>query len=164
MKRMMKFGLALFFIVFVAPLWAHHAAEGIISDDIWAMIDENLQDADSPHLNIDFDDVMGSMRTGSSEDGVLSLFTTATVDVQASPDVIATIEETINELIETEAAGGELPKGLTSAGMSSGFYFIVEEDVDGYVQITLVEPIGQGESQDDMLDPPADPPGNRSGG
>ena len=34
-------------------LWAHHAAEGIISDDIWNMIDDNLLEADSPHIYFD---------------------------------------------------------------------------------------------------------------
>lgn len=39
--------------------FAHHPAEAIIDADTWAMIDQNLQDADSPHLDLDFDD-MGS--------------------------------------------------------------------------------------------------------
>ena len=34
-----------------APVAAHHMAEGIVADDIYAMIDENL--ADSPHLLLD---------------------------------------------------------------------------------------------------------------
>ncbi|MEA3244015.1 MAG: hypothetical protein U9Q19_11355 [Pseudomonadota bacterium] len=33
---------------------AHHAAEGIVSDDIWQMIDDLLVAADSPHLDLDF--------------------------------------------------------------------------------------------------------------
>lgn len=39
--------------------FAHHPAEAIIDADTWAMIDENLQEADSPHLDLDFD-TMGS--------------------------------------------------------------------------------------------------------
>jgi hypothetical protein len=39
--------------------FAHHPAEAIIDADTWAMIDQNLQDADSPHLDLDFD-AMGS--------------------------------------------------------------------------------------------------------
>jgi len=34
-----------------APVSAHHMAEGIVADDIYAMIDENL--ADSPHLLVE---------------------------------------------------------------------------------------------------------------
>jgi hypothetical protein len=39
--------------------FAHHPAEAIIDADTWLMIDQNLQDADSPHLDLDFD-AMGS--------------------------------------------------------------------------------------------------------
>ena len=36
--------------------FAHHPAEDIIDPDTWAMIDQNLVDADSPHLDLDFTD------------------------------------------------------------------------------------------------------------
>ena len=39
--------------------FAHHPAEAIIDADTWLMIDQNLQEADSPHLDLDFD-TMGS--------------------------------------------------------------------------------------------------------
>ena len=35
--------------------FAHHPAEAIIDADTWAMIDANLQEADSPHLDLDLD-------------------------------------------------------------------------------------------------------------
>lgn len=34
--------------------FAHHPAADIIDPDTWAMIDENMVDADSPHLDLDF--------------------------------------------------------------------------------------------------------------
>lgn len=34
--------------------FAHHPAETIIDPDTWAMIDQNMEDADSPHLDLDF--------------------------------------------------------------------------------------------------------------
>jgi hypothetical protein len=34
--------------------WSHHAAEGIVSDDIWLMVDGLLEAVDSPHLELDF--------------------------------------------------------------------------------------------------------------
>jgi hypothetical protein len=34
--------------------FAHHPAETIIDPDIWVMIDENMEEADSPHLDLDF--------------------------------------------------------------------------------------------------------------
>jgi hypothetical protein len=43
------------------PASAHHMAEGFVSDDVYAMIEEQLQDADSPHLDLDLSFiVMGS--------------------------------------------------------------------------------------------------------
>ena len=39
--------------------FAHHPAEAIIDADTWLMIDQNLQEADSPHLDLDLD-TMGS--------------------------------------------------------------------------------------------------------
>ncbi len=34
--------------------FAHHPAEAIIDAETWEMIDQNLEDADSPHLDLDF--------------------------------------------------------------------------------------------------------------
>jgi uncharacterized membrane protein YgcG len=48
--------------------FAHHPAEAIIDADTWAMIDQNLQDADSPHLDLTFD-TMGSASTDTSTGG-----------------------------------------------------------------------------------------------
>ena len=41
-----------------APVSAHHMAEGVVADDIYAMIDENLEG--SPHLDLDLTTI-GSM-------------------------------------------------------------------------------------------------------
>lgn len=35
--------------------FAHHPAEGIVDEEIWAMIDENV--ADTPHADLVFDDM-----------------------------------------------------------------------------------------------------------
>lgn len=48
--------------------FAHHPAEAIIDADTWAMIDQNLQEADSPHLDLDFD-TMGSASSDSAGGG-----------------------------------------------------------------------------------------------
>lgn len=34
--------------------FAHHPAEAIVDAETWEMIDQNLQDVDSPHLDLDF--------------------------------------------------------------------------------------------------------------
>ena len=36
------------------PAFAHHPAEDIVDADTWLMIDSNLQEVDSPHLDLDF--------------------------------------------------------------------------------------------------------------
>lgn len=38
--------------------FAHHPAEAIVDAETWLMIDQNLQDVDSPHLDLDFSDRM----------------------------------------------------------------------------------------------------------
>ena len=42
-----------------APVLAHHAAEGIIDEEVYAMIDEMV--ADTPHADADFSDMGGDM-------------------------------------------------------------------------------------------------------
>lgn len=51
-----------------ASAFAHHPVEDVIDPDTWAMIDQNLEDADSPHLDLDFD-TMGSASTSGSGSG-----------------------------------------------------------------------------------------------
>lgn len=34
--------------------YAHHPAQDIIDEATWLMIDQNLTEADSPHLDLDF--------------------------------------------------------------------------------------------------------------
>ena len=45
--------------LFAYPVIAHHAAQDIIDEEVWLMIDELL--ADTPHANIDFDEVGSGM-------------------------------------------------------------------------------------------------------
>ena len=159
MKRMMKTGLAFFVAAFAGPLWAHHAAEGIISDDVWQMIDENLQEVDSPHLNIDFDDVMASM--GSAEEGGrVFLTTTITVMEEDADTYVYLIEEAVDaalaEAVDTQMA----PDGIVGTGNSNAFdvEIVPRDDDSGYVDIVLYELLGQGASQ--TVEPAAPPPQN----
>ncbi len=52
-----------------ASAFAHHPAEAIIDPDTWAMIDQNLQDADSPHLDLDLDTMGSASASGSGNGG-----------------------------------------------------------------------------------------------
>jgi len=58
---------------------AHHMAEGIISDELWQMIDDLLVAADSPHLDLDF-----TMMDGA-------IITTLEVDSSLVPDILGAI-------------------------------------------------------------------------
>ena len=58
MKWKTTLGMALAGAMLTAPAWTHHAAQGIISDDIWNRIDEQVSDM---HQEI-FEEAMGSMR------------------------------------------------------------------------------------------------------
>ena len=49
-----------------ASAFAHPPAEAIIDPDTWAMIDQNLQDADSPHLDLDLDTMGSASASGFS--------------------------------------------------------------------------------------------------
>lgn len=87
-------------VAFAGTVSAHHAAEGIISDDIWEMIDDLLEAADSPHLDLDFT-MMGS-----------AVMTTIEVDTAMVTDILAAVASVNNGrlLVATQESGD----GLTS--------------------------------------------------
>ena len=72
------------FVAFSGAASAHHAAEGIVSDDIWEMIDDLLVSAGSPHLDLDFT-MMGG-----------AVMTTVEVDASMVPDVLAAVASVNN--------------------------------------------------------------------
>ena len=144
MKRTISWCIALFALLLLAPVWSHHPAEGIISDDVWQMIDENLEDADSPHLNIDFDDVMGSMRVSEDSDrGSLFLVTSATVPIADLDEYVVVIEEVLAGMDEVAQA----PSGLSNNGNANTLSYEVIDLEDGFAEILLYEPIGAVKSQ-----------------
>lgn len=58
-------GLIASLVVLIAtPLWAHHPAEDILDDEIYAMIDDNV--ADTPHATLTFDDMGNTIITTES--------------------------------------------------------------------------------------------------
>lgn len=152
MKSTVMISALLLASLLAGPAWSHHAAEGIISDDVWQMIDDNLEAVDSPHLDIDFDDVMGSMRVVEDDDGDMYLVSGITVYPEDVDDYMAVIEVTLEE-------AKTVPSGDTSSGTAStAFIDIVDRD-DGFVDILLYEPIGNGKSQAVPVSTP--PPGKR---
>lgn len=132
--------------------WSHHAAQGIVSDDVWQMIDDNLEAAESPHLNIDFDDVMGSMRVYESDDGDLFLVSNIVVYSADVDDYMAVIEPTLEEF-------STMPAGTLDSGNASAAFIEIIDLESGFSEILLYEPIGNGASQ--VAPPPAPAPGKR---
>ena len=118
MKRIIEgFAFLISLLLIATPVMAHHAAEGIVSDDIWQAIDDNLTDANSPHQDMELD--LDSMMT----DDVL--VSTMRVPNEAVGETLAIIEE--------EANGG-----VTVSTTPVGNNFTV---------ITITETIGAGQSQ-----------------
>jgi len=153
MKRVMIFTLMFLAIMFTAPAWSHHPAEGIVSDDIWQMVNDNLVEAGSPHLTIDMSDIMDSMGTvdvpssgndcsGNADCGGRVLLVTSIIveptDFQTYMDAIEDV--TINRL----------PAGNMTSDKAFAFEIVTEDLIDGRIMISIFEPVGSGESQDDL--------------
>lgn len=155
MKQLMILSLMFLGILFIAPTWAHHPAQGIVSDDIWQMIDGLLEDADSPHLTIDFDDVMDSMGVAnvpgggdncSGNDGCggrLLLVTSIVVPTAYVDDYMIYIDFAV-------ADWNRVPSGNTGSGTALTLEVVIEDLEGDLTEIAMYEPIGSGESQDDL--------------
>lgn len=158
--------LVLLGVVFSPNLWAHHAAEGIVADDIWYMIDSNLEG--SPHLDIDFTDPSNLNMDIDTSTGRTFLVSTMRVDF--IDDEVDSIEAMIlidiyfEDAFDTTVSGmGQIPSGTISYTVDA---LVDDSDpVDGYIDyaiISIMEPIGQGESQ--VIPTDSQAPGQRAGG
>jgi len=149
MKRLMILSLMFLGVAFIAPVWSHHPAEGIVSDDIWQMVNDNLIEAGSPHLTIDFDNIMDSMGvadcSGSTDCGGRVLLVTSivveTADLQVYLDEI--------DAASADLAINRIPSGKTSSEMAATFEVVTEDLSNGMTIISIYEPVGSGDSQID---------------
>ena len=142
MKKYLAGFLMALATLFAASAWSHHAAEGIISDDLWYMIDEMLVEADSPHLYLDLpildEDSMGQP----------TLYTTIGFENEEDAwDLIDAIDEELADWENRE-------RGLSTVTVSDPY--LTEDDV---WEIVIAEPIGSGESQ--TAEPPEEAPGQQ---
>ena len=147
MRKLILVSAVFLSMLLIAPAWSHHPAEGIVSDDIWQMVDDLLDDANSPHLDIDFDDVMASMGVVRGPDGNLSLVTSILVETQYVDEYLIYIDSVV-------ADANRVPSGKTSSDTAS-ILVVVTIDGDGtndielgMTLISIYEPIGEGWSQD----------------
>jgi hypothetical protein len=146
MRHLFSVLAALLAIAFAATSWSHHPAEGIVSDDIWEKVDDLL--AETPHLDIDFEDVMGTMAVVEDPSGRYFLTTTIVVDDEDLADYLAEINTAIAEL-----ALNRVPSGATvsDTALLLDVYYTDNEFDSSLEDIILYEPVGGGESQDDMV-------------
>jgi hypothetical protein len=142
MKHLVKCSALFLGLVLATLSWAHHPAEGIVSDDIWNMVDELLEG--SPHLTIDFDDIMGSMGVVTDPDGDISLVTSIVVDTDDVMDYLIYIDFAVADM-------NRVPSGRTDSGTASTMVVETTDLDNDLTEIAIYEPVGAGESQDDML-------------
>lgn len=135
MKTLLVSGITALTLVVGMPAWCHHAAEGIVTDEIWLMVDENLEG--SGH-DIVFEDIWASMDVDDSGNGQISLTSEVEVWDVAVDLYLDAIYDAINDI-------SRIPSGTRSSGMP-----VVEVvDIDGPTSvITLWEPLGSGDSQE----------------
>ena len=115
-----------------------------------------LEEADSPHLTIDFDDVMDSMGViampgggdncngGSDCGGRLLLVTSIVVPSIYADDYLIYIDFAV-------ADRNRVPAGQTRSDRALKLAIVTEELDGDLTEISLYEPIGSGESQDDLM-------------
>lgn len=117
----MKYVVMLLLVVLAAPVAAHHAAEGIISEDLYDQIEESLEG--TPHLDMDLS-VVGT-------DTDMMVVTTVTVPTEDVDEVV--------EIIADE---------MTGEGSMMESSIDITLDIDGdMATVTIFEDIGAGESQ-----------------
>jgi len=147
MRKLITASAALLSILLVAPAWSHHPAEGIVSDDIWNMINDQLVSVGSPHLTIDFNDVMDSMAVGPDADGNTTLQTSIVVDsmdVQTYMDAINVVFDEVNR-----APSGKTNRGTAAVLSVTETELLSANTLEPVMTvITVFEPVGMGNSQD----------------
>jgi hypothetical protein len=170
MKLRTLLGMTLVGVMLTTPAWAHHAAEGIISDEMWEDINDRLVAAESPHLVI-FEDIMGSMRIDEADEGgSMFLVSSITVDEADCDYYVGVIQGVLDDV---ELDWTHDPNGDTNGAYSNTFMPVLYEDENGdsciceddECTIALWEPIGSigwSDDADEIYDPPEAPgPGKK---
>lgn len=129
MKKFMMISMIFLATLLVTPAWSHHPAEGIVSDEIWDMVDGLLTEADSPHLDINFEDIQSSM--GSS-----TQVSSAVVPTDEVGDYVEAIDIAFDELSENN-------NGMES---SIEIVSVTLPDEDNMSEIIIYETLGYSPS------------------
>lgn len=157
MKRLLTVTAFVAGMALSAPAWSHHMAEGIISDELWVQINDNLIAADAGHLYVPLPtwlDSLGSMDNPESGRPELVSY------IEVLEEDVSTYETAIIEAMDEVES--RAPSGNTSSGTASLLsYDIIEPEEEGDLWvIAIYEPVGGGQSQDLGLgDDPGQGPG-----
>jgi hypothetical protein len=116
------------------------AAQGIVSDEIWQLVDSLLHDTRNPQLNIDFNDVMGRMSIVSDDEGKLYLLTSIVVCPHEVDAYTTAIEEAL-------ASSNTFSSANARSGMAALAEYAVVEVDNNLVEILLYEALGTGTSR-----------------
>ena len=132
---------AAFTLLITAPALSHHMAEGVVTDAVYEMIEENLILADSPHLEVD----LSTIGTGSDMTRVL----TVTVSSGFEDEVIEALADAMGQASQEESSSDQaIARGAREVTRESSLDIeISDPNPDGLVTVTVSEDIGQGESQ-----------------
>lgn len=155
MKWKTTLGMTLAGVMLAAPAWTHHAAQGIISDDIWLRIDDLVSDM---HIEI-FEEVMGSMRVDEAAEGG-SMFLVTSVDGLTGAECDA-LEAEILEFLDDEIpdwthdpTGDTDPNDHNDVEYNNALLPMPECICDGDdCTLVMSEPIGSVGWHDDEVDP-----------
>jgi len=139
MKRLTMVCVMLLCVLLTSSSWSHHAAEGIVSDEIWNMVDTLLEG--SPHLDMDIDlpAVWDSMDV-TMDLGYLTLVSSALVDTDRLDEYMAFVNSVV-------VATSGFVKGHTNSGTADTLLVDTLGMGDGTTLIIIYEPIGSGNSQ-----------------
>lgn len=147
MKQLMIFFVMFLGLFFTTSAMSHHAAEGIVSDEVWDMVDVLVADV---HQDLDFDAVVDSMVVvtdiaalsacpgNSGCGGSLFLQTSAVVPDDDVDEILSAFDDAI-------AIINSAPKGTTTNGPMFVDAFDLDDDTS---RIIVLEPIGSGNSQE----------------
>ncbi len=107
------------------PVAAHHMADGIVDDDIYDTIDENLEG--TPHLDLELD---------------LVSMAVITVTV-ADADVVETRDAIVDAITEM----GDMFTGANDISSDIAVEISPSEELEGWTTITVTQTVGEGDSQ-----------------
>lgn len=130
--------IAMYFVAMLpVSVWSHDAAEGIVSDEIWLMVDQLLVKSNSPHLLINLAVVPES--TGRTTEISVLFY---------QPDLPdGYLAEFVADVTKGIATITRLNEARSSNVNSEIDVRVVDGELDDTVLVVITEQVGVGKSQ-----------------